>query len=126
VRTVLGDERALQAEVGAVNPVATMRALLAQSGIYLDDAPDRDPIAAPVTTDEPAPDRGAIRAILVAAGAPQNDLDWLTASCPSIEAAQGYRPPPRIAWCIACCGPARQDDNGCIDCRESGEKGPTT
>ena len=70
-------------------------------------------------TSEPVPvDRDEIRAILVAAGAPSGDLEWLVASCPSIEDARGYRPPPaRQAWCLDCGDVTACDESGCIACR---------
>jgi len=38
--------------------------------------------------------RDAIREILIAAGAPARDLEWLTASCPDVYSARRYTPPP--------------------------------
>lgn len=63
-------------------------------------------------------DRAEVRSILVAAGAPAKDLDWLVASCPSIEDALGYE---RQAWCARCDGVTACDDQdqSCIACRGS-------
>jgi hypothetical protein len=77
---------------------AIMRTMLAGVGIFLDDKsasepeppadePDWDAIAIDV-------DRALIRRILVERGAPGCDLDWLTSSCPSLEAAQLFEPTP--------------------------------
>jgi hypothetical protein len=69
-----------------------MRGMLIQNGIKLDDpAPPRRA----TTPTAPAPaaiDRAEVRRILVEQGAPEHDLDWLTASCPSIAHARAYRP----------------------------------
>jgi len=71
-----------------------------------------------VTGREPDPvDRDEIRAILMAAGAPADDLEWLVRSCPGLEDARGYRPPARQAWCIDCGDVTACDDRGCIACR---------
>jgi hypothetical protein len=58
-----------------------------------------------------------VRAILAGAGAPARDLDWLVASCASVEDGRGYRPPPRHAWCVDGRGVAACDDLGCIACQ---------
>jgi len=58
-----------------------------------------------------------IRAILVAAGVPPGDLEWLVRSCPSIEDARSYRPPARQAWCLDCDDVQPCDDGGCLTCR---------
>ena len=75
-----------------MNQSATLRAMLAQEGIFLDEKratapPPAQPTAAPV-------DREAIRAVLLERGAPLRDLDWLVASCPSMELAQAFEPTP--------------------------------
>lgn len=82
-----------------MNPSATLRAMLASEGIFLDEpaadaAPDREPdwdaIAALV-------DRDMVRRILRERSAPERDLDWLTSSCPSLAAAQSFVPTPWMA-----------------------------
>lgn len=96
-----------------------MRGQLASVGILLDQPTPARPVGqAPTVAASPGGvDREAIRDVLVAAGAPAGDLEWLMASCPSIEAARGYRPPARIAWCIEC-GDARPcNDDGCLACQ---------
>lgn len=62
-------------------------------------------------------DRDKIRALLVGAGAPAEDLDWLVASCPSERDAERYRAPPRDAWCFRCDGVTLTDREGCVPCR---------
>lgn len=73
-----------------------MRMMLAQNaGIFLEPdpevalepEPDWDAIALVV-------DRDMVRRILRERGAPERDLDWLTASCPSLAAAEGFKPTP--------------------------------
>jgi len=66
-------------------------------------------------------DRDLVRKILRAQGAPDDDLEWLTMSCPSLQDAEMYRPPPRYAWCIECNGVQPSDVNGCIPCMSSVE-----
>jgi hypothetical protein len=97
-----------------------VRAELARVGIVLDDP--RDAIAhRDVKPDRVAPvDRDALRAELVTAGALDRELDWLTASFPSVEKARAYHP-AHIAWCPCCDGPTVCDDHGCIACRTGGE-----
>jgi hypothetical protein len=95
---------------------AFLRGQLASVGILL-DPPTPTAAATPAAKDESSVDRDQVRAILVAAGAPTEDLNWLIASCPSIEDARGYRPPPRSAWCIDCADVRPCDDGGCLVCR---------
>lgn len=78
-----------------MNPAATMRALLATQGIFLDETPAASPAATSSPTTSPeAIDREAIREILLERGAPMRDLDWLVASCPSMEHALAFEPTP--------------------------------
>jgi hypothetical protein len=96
---------------------AYLRGLLASSGILLDEPAI---VTAPILRTGPAPvDRDEVRRVLVAAGAPAGDLEWLTASAPSLEAARGYRSPARYAWCLECMGEVPCDDEGCINCRRT-------
>lgn len=74
----------------AARDSASMRVQLAQVGIQLDDK--RPSLTAASASARPTVDRPAIRAALIARGAPDRDLEWLTASAPSIECAQAYRP----------------------------------
>lgn len=76
-----------------------LRQMLSAAGIELEKpAADRDP--KPENAIPAEPDRARIREILVAKRAPDRDLEWLTASCPSLEHALAYRPPrpPRRAY----------------------------
>ncbi len=66
-----------------------------------------------------AVDRDEVRRILVDAGAPPWDLDWLVASCPGLDAARGYRAPARRAWCLDCGEATECDDDGCLTCRRT-------
>lgn len=78
-----------------MTPSEQMRLMLAQNaGIFLDDD-------APVLEPEPdweaialVIDRDMVHRILRERGAPERDLDWLTASCPSLAAAQAFVPTP--------------------------------
>jgi len=81
-----------------MNKSAELRVLLASVGVFLDDparpsptvrasAPPRDEVSELLA-------REAIREILIAAGAPARDLEWLTASCPDADTARRYTPPP--------------------------------
>lgn len=96
---------------------AFMRGMLAGSGILLDE-PARPRAAAPSPSDPGPVDRAAVRRVLVAAGAPEKDLEWLSASAPSIDYARTYRPPAREAWCLECSSPQPTDAAGCLTCRE--------
>lgn len=95
---------------------AFLRGSLASSGIFLDDpAPVMHRNVKPQNVPEPAPDRVAIRAALVEAGAPAQDLDWLTDSAPSLQAARAYCP---SVWCITCADMAVIDVGGCVVCKQ--------
>jgi len=68
--------------------------MLAQEGIFLDEKP---PAASPPTRATAAPlDRAAIRDVLLERGAPLRDVDWLVASCPSMELAMAFDPTPSM------------------------------
>lgn len=41
-------------------------------------------------------DRKAVRRILIERGADERDLEWLTASAPSLEAARNFTPPRKL------------------------------
>lgn len=75
---------------------AYLRGQLASVGILMDDPPTHaatpDPVREPVTVDE----RDEMRRILTAAGAPVRSLEWLVASCPSINDARSYRAPRKV------------------------------
>lgn len=71
-----------------------MRASLASVGIVLDES--KQLIAVAPAVMHAHVDRDMIRLILVEAGAPARDIDWLTASCPSLDHALGYVPPRSI------------------------------
>jgi hypothetical protein len=77
-----------------MNTAATMRAMLAQQGIFLDDRPAPAP-AAQRSIEAPI-DRDAIRAVLVEQGVQERDLEWLAASCPSMEHALAFEPTPNM------------------------------
>jgi hypothetical protein len=92
-----------------------LRGQLASVGIFLDEPTPRQAHRA---LEQPMPgvDRDEVRRILMSAGAPPRDLDWLTASCPSIEDALGYVAPTPEAWCVVCDGPRMLDQQGrCTD-----------
>lgn len=95
-----------------------MRGLLRVQGIVLDEPTEASStaISSPTATVE-AVDRDEVLRILVEAGAPSRDLEWLTDSCISVEHARGYRAPARQAWCFACDRVTECDADGCIDCR---------
>jgi hypothetical protein len=100
--------------------LAFMRSELARVGIVLDGPRDAI-VRRDVKPESIAPaDRAAIRAELVDAGASDRELDWLTASCPSVEKARAYHP-AHIAWCPRCDGPTVCDEHGCTTCRTGGE-----
>lgn len=79
-----------------------------------------------MTDDE----RWCIREILIDAGAPDGDVEWLTASCPSIDHARGYRPPctpvhrelAKVdvsgSWCCVRCGGRSGGLPFCTRCAE--------
>lgn len=69
-----------------------MREMLALNGITLDGAPASISSTAPRAIAAPV-DRDLIREILITAGAPDRDLEWLSRSCPSLAAALTYQPP---------------------------------
>lgn len=77
-----------------VNSIS-MRTALLEVGVNIDDLPQklaRSPVQPP--REAPADvERQIIRQILVDAGAPARDLDWLSASAPTIAHARTYRPP---------------------------------
>ena len=82
--------------MSAARDSAFLRGQLASVGIILDtpSGPSSPIRAAEV---EPAPvDRELVRRILVSAGAPDRDIEWLTASCPSVDDALTYQPPEEL------------------------------
>lgn len=89
---------------------------LARAGITLDDKPA--PIAKLEHAAEQPVDRAKVREILVAAGAPAEDLEWLVEGCPSLDDARAYRA-IRIAWCVDCGASRMCDPEGCLECRRS-------
>jgi len=98
---------------------AYLRGQLASVGIFLGEAAQVPPAGTagrePITVDE----RDEMRRVLVAGGAPAQDLEWLVASCPSLNDARDYRPPARWAWCVDCGQERPCDQRGCITCREA-------
>lgn len=105
-----------------MNPSDFMRLQLATVGIFLDE-PKRvhQPPRRQAVEPEPV-DRGLVREILAAAGAPDRDLDWMVASCPGVEYALAYQPTARQAWCIECSNITLVDDKGCTECRGHGHR----
>lgn len=96
------------------------RELARNAGITLDDDKPRQAAVAaePARPREvSAEDRALIRDVLVAAGAPASAVEWLVASCPSVEHALTYEPARPIAYCARCQGPRVCDADGCIVCR---------
>lgn len=72
-----------------------LRGMLADVGIVFTEPVVLAPAArAREPLDEDLELRERIREILIEAGAPANDVGWLTASCPDVETALGYLPPP--------------------------------
>lgn len=100
---------------------AFMRGILAAYGMPLDPPIDPARPTSEIEPAEPAPvDRDdEVRSILVEAGAPDRDLEWLIASCPSIDDARAYRAPPIYAWCVDCGSQQPIDADGCQTCRGS-------
>lgn len=71
-----------------------MRAQLASVGIVLDEPrPSAASWPTVVPRADPAVDRDLISEILVGRGASDRDLEWLVASCPSVDDALGYQAP---------------------------------
>lgn len=101
-----------------------MRMLLAAQGIFLDETKKPSPPATSLTASLEEPDRDEIRAILVRFGAPPDDLDWLVASCPSVEDAYAYQAPAPMAWCPVCDGPRAIYAGGCVVCRAQTQETP--
>lgn len=102
--------------------IALMHEQLADHGIVLDDKGKLDAKLEPALEPSELPvDRVLVRRVLVDRGAFDRDLEWLTLSCQSLEAAQTYRP-VRIAWCFECSGPQLADRLGCCECQRRGEK----
>lgn len=72
--------------------IAFMRAELARNaGIFIED--DRGELRAAPAVIPVVVDREQIRETLSLLGAPERDLEWLTASCPSLVYALTYHPP---------------------------------
>lgn len=72
----------------------SMRTALMEVGIDIDDQPRKfEPLhqrPAPLP-DPTTAERMLIREILIEAGAPSTDLEWMTSSCPSVAHARTYR-----------------------------------
>lgn len=101
-----------------MNPSDFMRLQLASAGIFLDEPKERTLEQKPERQAPEPVDRDMVREILVAAGAPTKDLDWMVASCPGVEYALGYRTTVREAWCVECDGVTDGSaDRGCFQCR---------
>jgi hypothetical protein len=74
-----------------------LRTQLASVGILLAEPTSLPPRGDLATSAEPV-DRELVRVILVDAGAPLADLEWLVTSCPSVDDALNYQPPCNGAW----------------------------
>lgn len=99
---------------------AFMRGILAAYGMPLDAPSEPERPTSAMEPTAPAPvDRDEVRSLLVAAGAPERDLEWLIASCPSLDDARAYRPPKIYAWCVDCASEQPIDADGCQTCRVS-------
>lgn len=73
----------------------TMREMLLDVGIELQAPITPKPSRAAAPAIATAPNRGAIRRVLIAGGVPEKDLRWMTMSCPSLErAVESYPPLP--------------------------------
>lgn len=68
---------------------------LAEHGIEL-DAPKPNLRIVQKTVSRVGVDREAVRLTLIARGVAVVDLEWLTASCPSLDAARRFTPPRRL------------------------------
>lgn len=78
----------------AVDLREQMRLQLAKQGIDLaPPAPARAKAAPPAAY---SPDRDAIRAVLLERGAHPDEIDWLTNSAPSLEAARAFNPTRKL------------------------------
>lgn len=91
-----------------------MRGSLASVGILLEPA-----VAAPSSPMPAAAaiDRAKVREVLVARGAPAEDLEWLVRSCLALADAYDYQPPQREAWCPRCSEAVPCNARGCIYCQ---------
>lgn len=100
-----------------MNPSAFMRGQLASIGIFLNEP--EVPVVAPAPQRMAVleVDRELVRQILVEAGAPARDVDWMVESCPSVEHALSYRPTVWNAWCPICDGVVDADARGCLTCQ---------
>lgn len=97
-----------------MNASQTMRTMLANAGIFLDAAPASPTATSGPSTSEAPVDRALVREILGERGAPARDLDWLVASCPSVEHAIAFEPTP---WML------RDTDNPDNERPDDGRKG---
>lgn len=104
-----------------MSKASEMRALLASAGIVLDEKPAALEPRPTIATGAAPVDRAVIREILIDRGAPASDLEWLTASCPSVRDAEDYRPPPIMSWCMECGDVQPVDAGGCVTCRAKPE-----
>jgi hypothetical protein len=77
---------------------AFMRAeLMRNAGITLDDGPVKiTPTVAMTVTPMTDDERDSIREVLMAAGAPDRDMEWLTKSCPTLADALTYVAPALV------------------------------
>lgn len=71
-----------------------MRLQLARAGIALD--PPATSHARPASPPAREVDRAAIRAVLIERGARPEEIDWLTQSAPSLEAARAFTPTRKL------------------------------
>lgn len=74
----------------AARDMAFLRGQLASHGILLDEP--RRPLLSRAAIEPVAVDRDEVRRILLERGAREQDLEWLTASCPDLEAAAAFVP----------------------------------
>ena len=99
-----------------------MHAELARNAGIVLDAPVTDLAHHVVHEELDLPvDRDLVRKILLAQGASLDEIEWLTASCSSLQDAEMYRP-ARIAWCLECNGPQLVGAVGCVACFEQARK----
>jgi hypothetical protein len=69
-----------------------MELQLATHNIYLDPPKPNLHLIVQVPVARVGVDRAAVRKTLIARGADERDIEWLVASCPSLEDASNFKP----------------------------------
>ena len=74
-----------------------MELQLATHGIFLDPPkPNLDVRVIQVPVARVGVDRAAVRKTLIERGATAHDIEWLTESAPSVQAARDFTPPRKL------------------------------